>query len=72
MEQKEREAEDEETKRKWKRWIEKWKYRVKRLNQHLKEYKPTYTLISGLLGGGLFIKYILPLFTKYLLPLIVK
>ena len=79
LEQKEKEAEEVvekekevEEKRKRKQWINRWKDPVNRLNQHLKEYKPTYTLISGLLGGGLFIKYILPLFTKYLLPLIVK
>lgn len=69
------EAEDQEAKRKartewWEGKKRTCKDAVDRLNQNLKEYKPTYTFIFGLAGGGLIMKFILPLFKKFILPLL--
>ena len=69
------EAEDQKAKRKdrtewWEGKKSTCKNVVDRLNQNLKEYKPTYTFIFGLAGGSLIIKFILPLFKNFILPLL--
>lgn len=68
-------AEDQEAKRKdrtewWEGKKRTCKDAVDRLNQNLKEYKPIYTFIFGVVGGSLIMKFILPLFKKFILPLI--